>query len=150
MTLEERITEDMKTAMRAKDSAKLGAIRLLIAGVKQREVDQRIVLDDAALLVVVEKLIKQRRDSITQYDAAGRADLADAERFELDILSAYKPAGMPEAEVDAAIAAAMQSTGAAGPADMGKLMAVLKPLLAGRADMAQVSVKVKAASAAKS
>lgn len=145
MSLRDQITEDMKSAMRAKETAKLGAIRLLLAAIKQREVDERITVDDAGVLAIVDKLIKQRRDSISQYDAAGRTDLADAERFELDVLSAYKPAGLSDAEIDAAIAAAIAETGAAGPADIGKLMAVLKPKLAGRADMAAVSGKVKAA-----
>lgn len=143
MSLKERISEDMKAAMRAKDSARLGAIRLLLAAMKQKEVDERISLDDAATIAIVEKLIKQRRDSIAQYEAAGRTDLVTAEKFELEVLMAYMPAGLSEAEIDAAIDAAIAQTGAAGPADMGKLMGVLKPQLAGRADMAQVSAKIK-------
>ena len=143
MSLKDRVSEDMKAAMRAKDSARLGAIRLLLAAMKQREVDERITLDDAATIAIVEKLIKQRRDSISQYDAAGRTDLADAERFELDVLIAYMPAGLSDGEIDAAIDAAITQTGASGPADMGKLMGVLKPQLAGRADMGQVSAKIK-------
>lgn len=143
MSLKERISEDMKAAMRAKDSARLGAIRLLLAAMKQKEVDERISLDDAATIAIVEKLIKQRRDSIAQYEAAGRTDLVNAEKFELEVLMAYMPAGLSEAEIDAAIDAAIAQTGAAGPADMGKLMGVLKPQLAGRADMAQVSAKIK-------
>lgn len=145
MSLKERISEDMKAAMRAKETARLGAIRLLLAAIKQKEVDERITLDDAATVTIVEKLLKQRRDSISQYDAAGRTDLADAERAEVAVLSAYMPAGLSEAEIDAAVAAAVSQTGAAGPADMGKVMGVLKPQLAGRADMAQVSAKIKAA-----
>lgn len=145
MSLKERILDDMKSAMRAKESARLGAIRLLMAAMKQREVDERITLDDAAIVAIVDKLIKQRRDSAAQYTAGNRQDLADAERFEIDVLSAYMPAALPEAEIEAAIAAAIAQTGATGPADMGKLMGLLKPQLAGRADMAAVSAKVKAA-----
>jgi uncharacterized protein YqeY len=145
MSLKDRITEDMKTAMRAKETARLSAIRLLLAAMKQKEVDERVVLDDNATLAIIEKLIKQRRDSVSQYEAAKREDLAAAERFEIEVLSAYMPAGLSEAEIDAAIQAAIAETGAAGPADMGKMMAALKPRLAGRADMAQVSAKIKAA-----
>ncbi len=145
MSLKERITEDMKTAMRAKDTARLSAIRLLLAAIKQKEVDERIVLDDAALLAIIEKQLKQRRDSVTQYEAAKREDLASAERFEIEVLSAYMPAGLSEAEIDAAVSAAIAETGASGPADMGKLMALLKPRLAGRADMSVVSAKIKTA-----
>ncbi|WP_018607884.1 GatB/YqeY domain-containing protein [Uliginosibacterium gangwonense] len=145
MSLKERINEDMKAAMRAKETAKLGAIRLLMAAMKQREVDERITLDDAAIIAITDKLLKQRRDSVTQYDAAGRKDLADAERFEIEVLSAYMPAALSDAEIDAAIQAAIAETGASGPADMGKLMAALKPKLAGRADMSAVSGRVKAA-----
>ena len=144
MTLKERITEDMKSAMRAKDAASLGAIRLLLAAIKQREVDERIVLDDAAILAVIDKMLKQRRDSITQYTAGGRQDLADAEKFEAALLSAYLPAGLSVDEIAAAVAAAVSASGAANPADMGKVMAVLKPQLAGRADMSEVSRLVKA------
>ena len=145
MTLKERITEDMKAAMRAGETGKRDAIRLLLAAIKQKEVDERVVLDDAAVVAVIDKMLKQRRDSITQYDAAGRADLADAERFEADLLTAYMPAGLSAAEIDAAVDAAVAETGAAGPGDMGKVMAVLKPKLAGRADMSDVSKRVKAA-----
>jgi uncharacterized protein YqeY len=145
MSLKERINEDMKAAMRAKETAKLGAIRLLMAAMKQREVDERITLDDAAIIAIAEKQIKQRRDSLSQYEAAGRTDLADVERFEIEVLSAYMPAGLSDAEIDAAIQAAIAETGATGPADMGKLMAVLKPKLAGRADMGAVSAKLKIA-----
>ena len=144
MTLKERITEDMKSAMRAKDVARLGAIRLLLAAIKQREVDERIVLDDAAILAVIDKMLKQRRDSITQYEAGGRQDLAEAEKFEAALLVAYLPAGLSADEIAAAIAAAVSASGAAGPADMGKVMALLKPQLAGRADMSEVSRLVKA------
>lgn len=149
MSLKERISEDMKAAMRAKEAAKLGAIRLLMAAMKQREVDERIVLDDTSIIAITEKLLKQRRDSVSQYDAAGRKDLADAERFEIEVLSAYMPAALSDAEIDAAIQAAITETGASGAADMGKLMASLKPKLAGRADMSAVSARVKAALAGK-
>ncbi len=145
MSLKERITEDMKAAMRAKETVRLSAIRLLLAAIKQKEVDERITLDDAATLAIIDKLLKQRRDSVTQYAAAGREDLASIERQEIEVLTAYMPAGLSDAEIDAAIQAAIAETGAAGPADMGKLMALLKPKLAGRADMAQVSAKIKAA-----
>ena len=145
MTLKERINEDMKAAMRAGETGKRDAIRLLLAAIKQKEVDERVVLDDAAVVAVIDKMLKQRRDSITQYDAAGRADLADAERFEADLLTAYMPAGLSAAEIGAAVDSAVAETGAAGPGDMGKVMAVLKPKLAGRADMSDVSKRVKAA-----
>lgn len=143
--LKDRITEDMKAAMRAKESARLSAIRLLLAAIKQREVDERKALGDADIVAVVEKLLKQRRDSIAQYEAAGRQDLADAERFEVTVLQAYMPQAMPEAEVRAAVDAAIAEVDAKGPQDMGKVMGLLKPRLAGRADMAQVSALVKAA-----
>ena len=145
MTLKARITEDMKTAMKAKDSAKLGAIRLLLAAVKQKEVDERVELDDNAVVAVIEKLTKQRKDSVTQYEAAGRQELADAEKFEIAVLAAYLPEKLSLEETAAAVAAAVAETGAKSPADMGKLMAVLKPRLAGKADMAEVSKLVKAA-----
>ncbi len=144
MTLKERITEDMKAAMRAKEAAKLGAIRLLLAAIKQKEVDERIELDDTAVLGIIDKLLKQRRDSISQYEAAKREDLASAERFEAEILSAYQPAQLSSAEIAAEVDAAVAATGAQTPADMGKLMTVLKPRLAGRADMGEVSRLVKA------
>ena len=144
MTLKERITEDMKAAMRARETATLGAIRLLLAAIKQKEVDERIVLDDAAVVAVIDKMLKQRRDSMAQYEAAGRSDLADAEKFEAQLLTAYLPAGLSAEEIAAAIVAAIGETGAAGPGDMGKAMAVLKPRLAGRADMTEVSKLVKA------
>jgi uncharacterized protein YqeY len=145
MSLKEQITEDMKSAMRAKDSAKLSAIRLITAAIKQKEVDERIELDDAMVTAIIEKMIKQRKDSITQFEAGARPDLAEIEKAELLILSHYMPAGLSDEEIEAAVANAVQSTGAVGPQDMGKLMAVLKPLLAGRADMTVVSAKVKAA-----
>ncbi len=145
MTLKERITEDMKAAMRAKETAKLGAIRLLLAAIKQKEVDERIELDDAGVLAVVEKLLKQRKDSITQYEAAKRDDLAAAERAEAELLSGYMPAQMSAEEIVAEVALAVTATGAAGPADMGKVMGIVKAKLAGRADMGEVSKQVKAA-----
>ncbi|WP_374341416.1 GatB/YqeY domain-containing protein [Azonexus sp.] len=145
MSLKARITEDMKTAMKAKDSARLAATRLLLAAIKQREVDERIELGDAAVTAVIEKLVKQRKDSVAQYLAAGRQELADAEQFEIGVLSAYLPEKMGSDEIAAAVAAAVAETGAKGPADMGKLMGALKPRLAGKADMAEVSRLVKAA-----
>ena len=149
MTLKERINEDMKSAMRAGETNKRDAIRLLLAAVKQREVDERIVLDDAAVVAVIDKMLKQRRDSISQYEAAGRTDLADIEKFEAALLTSYMPAGLSAEEIAAAVAAAVTETGATGPGDMGKIMAVLKPKLAGRADMTEVSKLVKAALASK-
>ena len=145
MSLKARITEDMKAAMKAKEAAKLSAIRLLNAAIKQKEVDERIELDDVAVAAVIEKLVKQRKDSVTQYEAANRQDLADIEKAEIEILSAYLPEKMSSEEVAAAVAAAVAQTGAKSPADMGKLMGVLKPQLAGKADMAEVSKLVKAA-----
>ncbi len=131
--------------MRAKDAVKLGAIRMLTAAIKQKEVDERIDVTDAQVLAIIEKMIKQRKDSISQFEAGGRQDLADIEKVELAILSVYMPAALSDAEVQAAVADAIAETGAAGPQDMGKLMAVLKPKLAGRADMTAVSALVKAA-----
>jgi uncharacterized protein YqeY len=145
MTLKARITEDMKSAMKAKEAGKLSAIRLLLAAVKQKEVDERVELDDTAVVAVIEKLTKQRKDSVTQYEAAGRQDLADVEKAEIAILAAYLPEKMSSEETAAAVAAAVAETGAKGPADMGKLMAVLKPRLAGKADMGEVSKLVKSA-----
>jgi uncharacterized protein len=145
MSLKEKISEDMKAAMRAKDSERLGTIRLINAAIKQREVDERITLDDTQVLSVIEKMIKQRRDSISQFEAGGRQDLADKEKAELNVLSAYMPAALSDEEVQAAVAAAVAETGAGGPQDMGRVMAVLKQKLAGRADMTAVSGKVKAA-----
>ena len=144
MTLKERITEDMKNAMRAKDTARLSAVRLLLAAIKQREVDERIQLSDADVVAVIDKMLKQRRDSIGQYEAAQRQDLADAEKFEVGVLQAYMPQALGEAEIEAAVVKAIADTGAKGPQDMGKIMTALRPLLAGRADMARVSVLVKA------
>lgn len=145
MSLKEKITEDMKAAMRAKDSERLAAIRLLTAAIKQREVDERIELSDEQVLAVIEKMIKQRKDSITQFEAGGRQDLADKEKSELAVLSDYMPAQLSEAEVQAEVHAAVAQVGAAGPQDMGKVMGVLKGKLAGRADMTAVSAMVKAA-----
>lgn len=145
MSLKARINEDMKTAMKTRETARLGAIRLLLAAIKQKEVDERIELDDAAVLAVIDKMLKQRRDSIAQYEAAARQDLADAEKFEVGVLTGYMPQGLSEAEIRSAVAEAISASGAAGMQDMGKVMAVLKPKLAGRADMAQVSGMVKAA-----
>jgi uncharacterized protein YqeY len=143
MTLKQQITEDMKTAMRAKDSARLGAVRLLLAAIKQKEVDERIELDDIAVIAIVEKLLKQRKDSASQYQAAGRLDLADQENFEIGVLNAYMPQALGADEVDALILQAVAETGATSARDMGKVIAWLKPKLAGRADMAAVSVLVK-------
>lgn len=145
MTLKERVTEDMKAAMRARESARLGAIRLLLAAIKQKEIDERIDLDDAAVVSVIEKMLKQRRDSIAQYESAGRQDLADAEKFEATLLSGYMPAGLSNDEIAAAVAAAITETNASGFGDMGKVMALLKTRLAGRADMTEVSKRVKTA-----
>jgi uncharacterized protein YqeY len=144
MTLKQQLVDDMKAAMKSGDKVRLGVIRLINAAIKQREVDERIELDDPAVLAVLGKMVKQRRDSISQYDAAGRNDLSRIERDEMAIIEHYLPAKMGEAEVVDAIDAAVLETGAAGPADMGKLMAVLKPRLAGRADMGDVSRLVKA------
>jgi hypothetical protein len=144
MSLKARIIEDMKLAMKAKEAARLGAIRLLLAAIKQREVDERIELDDAAVIAVIEKMLKQRKDSITQYEAAKRQDLADAEKFEIDVLTAYMPQAMSTDEVAAIIAEALAASGAKSPADMGKVMALVKPRIAGRADMGEVSKLVKA------
>lgn len=144
MTLKTRITEDMKAAMRAKDAARLSAIRLLLAAIKQKEVDERVELDDAQVLAAVERLLKQRRESIAQYEKAGRDELAAGERFEAEVLMGYLPAQLSAAEVDAAIDAAIAESGAAAPKDMGRVMGLLKARLAGRADMAAVSARVKA------
>jgi uncharacterized protein YqeY len=143
MTLKDRITEDMKQAMRAKDSARLSAIRLLLAAIKQREVDERITLDDTQVVSVVDKMIKQRRESIAQYEKAARQDLVDAESFELQVLQAYLPQQLTDAEVDAIVAAGIAEAGAKAMADMGKVMNLIRPKLAGRADMGKVSALVK-------
>lgn len=145
MSLKEQISEDMKTAMRAKDSARLGAIRLLLAAIKQKEVDERVTLDDTQVTAVIDKMLKQRRDSISQYEAAGRQDLADAEKFELEVLNGYMPQQLSADEVQATIAEVIAAVGATGPADMGKVMGPLKAKLAGRTDMTQASALVKAA-----
>jgi uncharacterized protein YqeY len=145
MSLKEQINEDMKAAMRAKDMERLGTIRLLTAAMKQKEVDERIELTDTHVLAIIEKMIKQRKDSITQFEAGGRQDLADKEKSEVAVLSAYMPAAMSDAEIQAEVSAAVTAAGAAGPQDMGKVMAILKPKLAGRADMTAVSGLVKAA-----
>ena len=144
MSLKVRITDDMKSAMRAKDSARLGTVRLLLAAIKQREIDERIELDDAAVSNIVEKLIKQRKDSISQFQAAGRDDLVSVEQAELVVLQAYLPEQLSTAEVEAAVAAAITESGAASARDMGKVMGLLKSRLAGRADMGQVSSLIKA------
>jgi uncharacterized protein YqeY len=144
VNLRQQITEDMKSAMRSGDAGRRDAIRLLLAALKQREVDERIELDDAAVVAVIEKMLKQRRDSIAQYEAAGRQDLADAEKFEMGVLQGYMPAALSDAEIDAVVAEAVSTSGAKVPQDMGKVMAVLKPRLAGRADMGKVSALVKA------
>ncbi|MDB5774131.1 MAG: hypothetical protein JWP38_264 [Herbaspirillum sp.] len=145
MSLKEQITDDMKAAMRAKDAAKLGTIRLLTAAIKQKEVDERIEVNDAQVLAIIEKMLKQRKDSISQFEAGGRQDLADAEKAELEILSVYMPAGLSDAEIQAEVRSAVAASGAVGPQDMGKVMAIVKPKLAGRADMTAVSALVKAA-----
>ncbi len=150
MSLKDQITEDMKTAMRAKDSARLGAIRLLLAAIKQKEVDERITLDDAAVVAVVDKMIKQRKDSIAAFEQADRQDLADKEKAELEVLQAYLPARLSAEEVQAAVQAVVAEVSAElgrkpVPADMGKLMGTAKARLAGKADMGQVSAAVKAA-----
>lgn len=147
MTLKDRITADMKDAMRAKAAARLSTIRLLLAAIKQREVDERRDLSDADVVAVIDRMVKQRKDSITQFEAGKRLDLADAERAEMALLETYLPQRMSDAEIDAAIDAALtqaRTAGASGPALMGKVMATLKPKLAGRADMGAVSAKVKA------
>ena len=143
MTLKEQITEDMKQAMRAKESARLSTIRLLLAAIKQREVDERIVLDDAQVVSVVDKMIKQRRESIAQYEKAARQDLVDAETFELGVLQGYLPQQLSEAEVEAIVAAGIAEAGAQTMSDLGKVMNVIRPKLAGRADMGKVSALVK-------
>ena len=145
MTLKAQITEDMKNAMRAKDSVRLGTIRLLLAAVKQREVDERVELDDAAVIAIVDKLIKQRKDSITAFTQASRMDLADIEAAEMTVLAAYLPQRLSADEVSAEVKAIVAELGASGPGDMGKVMAAVKTRLAGKADMGQVSVAVKAA-----
>ena len=144
MSLKDRITDDMKAAMRAKEADRLGTIRMLLAAIKQREVDERRELADNDVVAVIDKMIKQRRDSITQFEAGHRADLAAAEKAEVELLTAYMPQRLGDEEIDALIAEAIARTGAAGAAGMGKVMAELKPRLAGRADLSAVSAKVKA------
>ena len=144
MSLKSQLTEDMKTAMKSGQKDRLAVIRLINAAIKQKEVDERVEMTDPLVLAVLEKMVKQRKDSITQYDAAGRDDLAKIERYELEVIDSYLPAKLDEAAVQAAIDAAVAQTGAAGPADMGKVMAVLKPQLAGQADMGLVSHLLKA------
>lgn len=145
MTLKEQITEDMKSAMRAKEAERLGTIRLLLAAIKQREVDERITVDDVGIIAIIEKLIKQRKDSIEQFQKAGRTDLVDQEGKELAILQAYMPAQLSAAEVQSAIQKVIANLGASGPQDMGKVIGALKAQLAGKADMGMVSGLVKAA-----
>lgn len=144
MSLKARITEDMKTAMRAKDSTRLGAVRLLQAAIKQREVDERIELDDTQVIEAIEKMLKQRRDSISQYEAANRHDLADVEKYEVSVLQEYLPQALNEAEVQALLDKVIQDTAASGIKDMGKVMAAIKPLVVGRADMGKISGLIKA------
>lgn len=144
MSLKQQISEDMKTAMRAKDSARLAAIRLLLAAIKQREVDERIELTDGDVLTTIDKMMKQRRDSFSQFEAAGRKDLADIEQFEMSVLLGYMPQQLSQAEIDAAIEQAISASGAASAQDMGKVMAMLKPKFAGRADIGKASAQVKA------
>ena len=145
MTLQARITEDMKAAMRAKDAHRLTTIRMLTAALKQKEVDERVVLTDSDVLAIVDKLVKQRRDSIAQFEKAARTDLVDKEKSEIEILSAYLPKALDDAEIQAEIASTVASLGVTGPQAMGKVMAELKPKFAGRADMTRVSAMVKAA-----
>src|SRR5450830_81518 len=148
MSLKEQVTEDMKNAMRAKDSERLGTIRLLLAAAKQKEVDERVVLDDAAMVAIVDKLIKQRKDSVAAFTQANRMDLADKESAEIKVLQAYLPKRLSSEEVTAAVQAIVAQLGAKGPGDMGKVMGAVKAQLAGKADMGQVSAAVKAALAA--
>lgn len=145
MSLKQRLTDDMKAAMKSGDKTRLAVIRLINAAIKQREVDERITLDDAATLAVLEKMLKQRRDSVSQYESAAREDLAEVERGEIAVIETYLPARLDEAAIMDIIRSAITETGASGPADMGKLMGVLKPRLAGQADMGQVSALVKQA-----
>ena len=145
MTLKDRITEDMKAAMRAKQADRLSTIRMLLAACKQKEVDERIVLDDAAVIGIVDKLIKQRKDSVAAFAQAGRTDLVDKESAEIAVLQAYLPQRLDAAQIDAEVARILAATGAAGPGDMGKAMAAAKAQLAGKADMALVSAAVKKA-----
>ncbi|WP_353234596.1 GatB/YqeY domain-containing protein [Diaphorobacter ruginosibacter] len=145
MSLKEKITEDMKSAMRAKEKQRLDTIRLLLAAMKQKEVDERVELDDTAIVAIIDKLIKQRKDSITQYEAGGRQDLADIEKAEMAVLQVYLPERMSAEEVAATVRTIVAELGASGPGDMGKVMGAAKTRLAGKADMGQVSAAVKAA-----
>ncbi|MFP5390717.1 MAG: GatB/YqeY domain-containing protein [Gammaproteobacteria bacterium] len=145
MALKEQITDDMKTAMRAKEAGRLATIRLILAEIKRKEVDERIELNDEQTLAIIEKMIKQRKDSITQFEAGGRADLADIEKAELAVLTAYMPAGLSEEQIAAEVAAAVAASGATGPADMGKVMGLLKPKMPKGTDMAAVSALIKKA-----
>ena len=145
MSLKEQITNDMKAAMRAKEAGKLATIRLILAEIKRKEVDEQIEVNDQQTVAIVEKMIKQRKDSITQFEAGNRPDLADIEKAELEVLVTYMPAGLSDEEIAAEVAAAVTASGAAGPQDMGKVMAIVKPKLAGRADMTVVSTLVKKA-----
>jgi uncharacterized protein YqeY len=145
MSIKQRITEDMKTAMKARETERLGAIRLILAAMKQKEVDERIELDDAAILAILDKMVKQRRDSISQFEAAHRDDLAAIEKAELAIIQHYLPQALTEAEITEMVKASVSEVGASGPQDMAKVMAKLKPEMAGRADMGKVSGLVKAA-----
>lgn len=144
MSLKDQITDDMKAAMRAGDKPRLGVIRLILAAIKQREVDERITLDDSQVLAVLDKMVKQRRDSVTQYQAGNRQDLADQETAEIALIQAYLPAQLSDAKLDALVAEAIQASGAAGIKDMGKVMGLLKPKVQGRADMGAVSARIKA------
>jgi uncharacterized protein YqeY len=144
MALREQLNEDIKTAMKAREADRLAALRLMLSAVKQREVDERITLDDAGVISVVEKMIKQRKDSIEQFEKAARQDLADKEKFEIGVIQAYLPQQLSQAEIDAIVAEAIAATGAKSAADMGRVMAAVKPRLAGRADMGKVSAAVKA------
>ena len=144
MLLRDKLNEDIKSAMKAREQDKLAALRLMLAAVKQKEVDERITLDDAGVIAVVEKMIKQRKDSIEQYEKAARQDLADKEKYEVGVISTYLPQQLSPAEIDAAISEVIQQTGAKSPADMGKVMGAVKPKLAGRADMGKVSAIIKA------
>jgi len=144
MSLKAQISEDMKTAMRAKDSVRLGAVRLLLSAIKQREVDERVELDDSNVIALIEKMLKQRRDSITAYESANRHDLADIEKFEVTVLQTYLPQQLSEDEVKAILEQVVVDTGAAGIKDMSKVMAAIKPLVAGRADMGKISGLIKA------
>jgi hypothetical protein len=144
MTLRERVNEDVKTAMKGREAERLGTLRLLTAALKQREVDERITLDDAGVIAVIEKMLKQRRDSVAQYEQGGRQDLADAEKREMAVLQAYLPQQLADDELAAIVAEAVSASGAKAPSDMGKVMAIVKPKVAGRADMGKVSALVKA------